>query len=290
MPLFYNFPSSNLEFITEQPVSPEFIEKLKNLDHNINQESARLIHKTPKARIRASVDTIIENLKLKNKNFSFRELVKFYTLLPDYINWYETEYNLFSDEYLELLKKEILNPQYLKKNKLSIPFGSTRGFNLLFKSPFKDKVIQYFPFFKEFINEVFSDDGNIYFVNALVLNLNTKVDMHRDKTLYTFLKDEGVSPLRVAVLYVDVPDMTGGDLYLLYYKKLLAKIKPETNKFLYFKGNLFHEIEEIHQINSSDKNCRISLVCEIYNVGNEDLKKIPNFVTDVPRANWFHYK
>jgi hypothetical protein len=224
-----------------------------------------------------------------------KDLAKLFSLLPDYILWYDETYGIFSQEYLNILGTEVLNPKYLKKSNLSAPFKTTKGFDVQFKSEYKDNVIKYFPFFKDYIEEIFSDDVNIFYLNALVLGLDSYVKHHYDQTLMRYSTDFITYPVRVSVLYVDVPEMVGGD-FVLYKNerfqkavknKVFTVIKPESNKLLCFKGSLSHEILGITEVKSLDKPYRISVVCEQYRVDAQVLKKIPNFYSGVPRSNWF---
>jgi hypothetical protein len=233
-------------------------------------------------------------LKKSGGKFTIKDFVKLYTLFPDYILWYEEKHNTFSEEYLNNLRTEVLNPKYLRKSNLSAPFLTTQGFDVQFKGEYKDNVIKYFPFFRDYIEEIVSDDISIYYLNALVLGIDSHVKHHYDQTLKKYSPETISYPDRVSVLYVDVPEMVGGNFILYKNEKhkveknrIFATIKPERNKLLYFKGNLSHEIIGISEVKSPETNLRISVVCEQYKLDTQTLKKIPNFYSVVPRANWF---
>ena len=55
-------------------------------------------------------------------------------------------------------------------------------------------------------------------------------------------------------------------------KKILGKIKPKSNMLLYFQGHLTHSV---NQLKSEGE--RLSLVCEQYNLLENDLREIPEF-------------
>ncbi len=197
--------------------------------------------------------------------------------LKEFLNkyYFREEQNAFSQKYINDLKENILNSTYLAENPLNYNFSTTLGFSIVFKK--KDKVIEKFPFFKEYLDRICSDEINAYYLNPLVLKLNSKVSKHMDYSLRVY--DNAISvPSRVSVLYVDIPEMYGGNLILYKEKRFIAKIKPENNKLLIFRGNLKHEITSISEILSENKEYRVSLVCEQYKLSKYYLDKIPEFV------------
>ncbi len=191
--------------------------------------------------------------------------------------YFQEESNAFSQEYIDQLKTEILGSKYLAKNHLNYNFSTTLGFSVIFKSNTIDKVIEKFPVFKEYIDRIVSDDINAYYLNPLVLMLNSKVDKHLDYSLRTYYLPISV-PERVSVLYVEIPDMYGGNLILYKEEKFIAKIKPEINKLLVFKGSLKHEVTSISEIMSDEKQNRVSLICEQYWLSKYELSQIPDFL------------
>jgi hypothetical protein len=191
--------------------------------------------------------------------------------------YFTEELNSFSQEYIEQLKKEILESKYLAKNHLNYNFSSTLGFSVIFKTNTKDKVIEKFPIFKPYIDRIFSEDINAYYLNPLVLQINSKVDKHLDLSLRSYYLPISV-PERVSVLYVDIPEMYGGNLILYKEEKFIAKINPEINKLLIFNGNLKHEVTSISEIRSENKQQRISLICEQYSLNKYELSQIPDFL------------
>ena len=86
------------------------------------------------------------------------------------------------------------------------------------------------------------------------------------------------TPERVSVLYVDIPEMQGGNLILYNDDKFVAKIKPEVNKLLYFRGDLKHEVTEVREMTSENIKYRLSIVCEQYALGKTALSHIPDFL------------
>lgn len=271
---------------------PVFFEKLKSLPNNIKKTDIDEILKNVgqykyDSYLRAIVKFLSE--RSNNKVESIHEVVKFYSLFLNDFIWWEERKEVFSEDFLNNMIKEVMNVKYSNKNSLNQYFSDSRGFNIEFKINYKDKVIKYFPFFKDYINAVIdeSDEANVFFMNVLILENNTKVMRHADQSMSAYDPYNISYPARVSVLYVDVPEIKNGNLVLFDFKnEVFASITPERNKLVYFKGNLQHEVTELTNLNN-DKRARISLVCEQYKINEEGLKNIPNFKTDVPRSVWY---
>lgn len=184
----------------------------------------------------------------------------------------------FSNDYVLTLKNSILDSGYLAKNHLNYNFSNTLGFSIIFKKEFTNKVIEKFPYMETFLNKIIEEPYNAFYLNPLVLPLNGKVDKHIDHSLRSYYLQIPF-PERVVVFYVDIPEMSGGNLIIYNKDKFLAKIRPATNKLLLFKGDLKHEITTISEIgNHEQPQVRISLVCEQYNLDRYSLSKIPDFL------------
>jgi len=190
--------------------------------------------------------------------------------------FFQEEYKLFSEDYLEKLKREIISSKYLAKNHLNYNFSTTLGFSLIFKASKIGLMKEKFPFFSEYFDRVFLPEIDVYYLNPLVLNYNSRVERHIDHSLRSYDPEIGF-PNRVAVLYVSVPKMKGGELVLYEQERMIKKIKPQNNKLVFFAGELKHEIKNISRIDGNEKQ-RISLVCEQYKANEEQLKKIPDFL------------
>ncbi|MFN8578090.1 MAG: 2OG-Fe(II) oxygenase [Candidatus Sericytochromatia bacterium] len=200
------------------------------------------------------------------------------------VNYFIDKYlelnDCFDNTYIESLKKNILESSFLAKNHLNYNFSNTLGFSVIFKKDFKDKVIEKFPFFEKYLDKIIEEPYNAFYLNPLVLSLSGKVDRHIDHSLRSYYLKIPF-PERVCVLYVDIPEMSGGNLILYNNEKFLSKIKPESNKLILFKGDLKHEITTISEIDNSfeeNNKKRISLVCEQYNLDKYSLSKIPDFL------------
>jgi hypothetical protein len=216
-------------------------------------------------------------------SLTVKDLLQVLSLLPEQIVWYQNEKNVFSLDYLEELKYNILNSKYLGKNPLSYGFETTLGFSVTFRKNSHEDVIFKFPYLRQYLERIICNDCNVFLTNALVLGKGSVVKRHCDTTLRKYSPELILTPLRVSVLYIDVPEMSGGELLLYQGGKVITSIKPEINKLFHFNGSLFHEITEIHDIKSSDKSFRLSLVSEQYKVLDEALEKIPKILVSYLR-------
>ena len=113
---------------------------------------------------------------------------------------------------------------------------------------------------------------NAFYLNPLVLSAGGQVEAHVDCSLGGY-PGQIMTPALVSVLYVQVPnDLTGGELVLKLEERPVAELPPATNTLLYFLGHLTHSVNPVQ---TSD--CRISLVCEQYNLAADVLQTIPEF-------------
>ncbi|MFN8671958.1 MAG: 2OG-Fe(II) oxygenase [Candidatus Sericytochromatia bacterium] len=205
----------------------------------------------------------------------------FFKILESFFNknnkseFYTEEFEVFDLDYLNELKKEILNSTYLKKNNLNYNFNGTLGFSIIFKKGFEELVIEKFPIFEKYLNKIYNKDINAYYLNPLVMKSAARVGKHIDLSLRSYYANIDL-PKIVNVLYVNIPQMEGGNLIIYNEEKFIDKIKPEQNKLLKFKGYLKHEVSPV-LIKDKDES-RISLICEHYSLDDYILNKIPNFL------------
>lgn len=202
---------------------------------------------------------------------------------------FSEQYDVFSESYLNEIAEVIMNSGYLAENVLNYRFGTTLGFSLIFKSAMAHKVYEKFSIFKDYIEKIDANAFNVYYLNALVLQENSKVERHIDYSLGPYGKKLPF-PKRVSVLYVSIPEMNGGKLRLLnpLNNVLITEIEPVENKLVFFNGNLKHEVTEIESIDSKEHRSRISLVCEQYKLNRSQLSKIPDFTvkSSIPFHNF----
>lgn len=188
------------------------------------------------------------------------------------MTYYHQHQNAFSQHYLSDLQGQIFGCPYFTVNNLNRDFISTKGFSVVFKRSHITTVEQRFPYFKPYLDKALQPDCNAFYLNPLLLKSGSRVDPHIDRSLRSYCKTIE-PPAVVSVLYVVVPaDIAGGELVLRSHKRQIGKILPQSNTLVFFQGDLTHSVNLV--TSSSD---RLSLVCEQYNLEDDQLWDIPEF-------------
>jgi predicted 2-oxoglutarate/Fe(II)-dependent dioxygenase YbiX len=197
------------------------------------------------------------------------------------LKYYFQQNQVFSLSYLHDLRGEILACNYLAVNNLNRDFVGTKGFSVVFRRSYLEKVTQRFPFFRAYLEQALQPDCNAFYLNPLVLGAGSRVDPHIDRSLRSYCKTIN-PPQVVSVLYVQVPtDMQGGELVLRNRKQQVGQIKPEVNKLIYFQGDLTHSVNAV-----KTSSTRLSLVCEQYSLEESELLDIPDFTIESRKVNF----
>jgi hypothetical protein len=179
------------------------------------------------------------------------------------------------EEQLQALRSAVLESPYLAANTLNHRFSGTRGFSVVFTLEGRDKVARQFSVFNAYLDSVLHPRCNAFFLNPLVVQGGSRVAPHVDRSLRSYTRpDEPPNPLRVVVLYLQVPaEMSGGRL-ILHGNRPLVDIEPLENKMVFFRGDLRHEVTELVAQEGQE---RISLVCEQYRLPARLLERVPPF-------------
>lgn len=197
--------------------------------------------------------------------------LKLESLLPP-PKCYTRKPNFLKTAELAALRQTIVNSPYLADNQLSEGFQDSRGFSVVFTRSGIEQVIEKFPAFTPYLTRVLKSACNAFYLNPLVLSAGAAVTPHIDCSLGRYPQSM-IIPTLVSVLYVQVPqDLTGGELVLKLGERPVAELPPETNTLLYFLGNVMHSVNPV-----KTRDCRISLVCEQYNLAPNVLQTIPKF-------------
>lgn len=161
---------------------------------------------------------------------------------------------------------------------LNARFSGTQGFSIaLTRSGFARLEKNFHPFY-EYMEKVTPDRCNAFFINPLVIAEGSHVAPHIDRSLSSWCRpDLPPYPLKVSVLYLDVPDDLKGGRLLLHPPAWTLHPKPtvipKTGRLFEFRGDLRHEVAEVTQAQTP----RISLVMEQYELPPYLLRKIPDF-------------
>ncbi|NJK51030.1 2OG-Fe(II) oxygenase [Candidatus Gracilibacteria bacterium] len=191
------------------------------------------------------------------------------------MNYYSQHPQAFAIAYINDLRGEILACPYLTINNLNRDFIDTKGFSVVFQRSEIAKVKRQFPFFKPYLDLALQPTCNAFYLNPLLLQKGSRVDPHIDRSLRSYCKTVE-PPMVVSVLYLQVPpNLQGGELVLRNYKKQIGQIKPEINTLIYFQGDLTHSVKAV-----KTPGMRLSLVCEQYNLSENELEEIPEFAVE----------
>ncbi len=189
--------------------------------------------------------------------------------------YYHQHPQAFSQNYLTELQGQILACPYFAVNNLNRDFVGTKGFSIVFQRSHISTVEQNFPYFKSYLDRALQPECNAFYLNPLLLKSGSRVDPHIDRSLRSYCKTIE-PPALVSVLYVEIPtDLVGGELVLQSNKRQVGKITPQVNTLLLFQGDLTHSV---NPVNSSG--IRLSLVCEQYNLEDDQLWDIPAFTLE----------
>jgi 2OG-Fe(II) oxygenase superfamily len=191
------------------------------------------------------------------------------------MTYYQQQSNVFSDTYLKDLRDAIQASSYFAVNNLNRDFVSTKGFSVVFRRSHLFQVEQQFPWFMPYLERALLSSCNAFYLNPLLLKQGSRVDPHIDRSLRSYCKTVQ-PPDAVSVLYVRVPaEMRGGELVLRDHRRQVGKIVPQVNLLLSFQGDLTHSINPVETSGE-----RLSLVCEQYNLEEEELLQIPGFLVE----------
>ncbi|MFM2061000.1 MAG: hypothetical protein RLZZ507_670 [Cyanobacteriota bacterium] len=195
------------------------------------------------------------------------------------MKYYQLQTNVLPNNYLNDLWGEIQSSPYFAINNLNRDFINTKGFSVVFKRQGLTTVEQKFPFFKPYLDLALQSNCNAFYLNPLLLKEGSRVDPHIDRSLRSYCKTIE-PPLLVSVLYVRVPEnMEGGELVLKSPKRQVGQVTPQANTLVYFQGDLTHSVNAVKTPGN-----RLSLVCEQYNLTEDELEEIPVFTLE-SRAN-----
>jgi hypothetical protein len=181
----------------------------------------------------------------------------------------------FPVEWLPKVAAQIRGCPLFAVNNLNRDFVGTRGFSVVFRRGGAARLGERFPFLLPFAERVLRADCNAFYLNPLELRAGSRVDPHIDRSLRSYCVDIAM-PQVVSVLYVEVAGgLRGGRLVLQRGRRLLARVQPEVNLLVEFDGDLTHSIEAV-----DGEGARLSLVCEQYQLSDEELEQVPEFAVE----------
>lgn len=184
----------------------------------------------------------------------------------------------FPKDYLQTLKQQILDCPYLDATTLNKRFSGTYGFSITFRKSALHKALKICPAFETYLQKTMDPKTNAFFLNPLLIGEGAKVEPHIDLSLGSWIRPETPPyPTKVSVLYIEVPPGLKGGQLTLHRKKPVGTIKPQKNLLVEFAGDLLHEVEQVGFEEGAEPQPRISLVCEHYELNEDQLELIPEF-------------
>jgi hypothetical protein len=166
----------------------------------------------------------------------------------------------------------LMDSKLAGQNQLSAAFEGSSGLQIVFTRSGLEELRTRLPILIPFFELSAASFSNAFFMNALIVSDRFQVKPHLDCSLNTFLPSHA-SPIRVSVLYLQVPDdLSGGALEIFNRSGVVAAITPREGLLVQFRGDLVHGIAS-GKTNSE----RISLVLEEYQLDDDQLGFIPDF-------------
>ncbi|MFO0596930.1 MAG: 2OG-Fe(II) oxygenase [Myxococcaceae bacterium] len=191
------------------------------------------------------------------------------------------------------MRDALLSSPLVGRSTLAGPFQSSRGFAVIFKQPGRAEVEQRFPALRPWLDatlgrpavqaltpwwrRVSAPIPNAWYLNVLLVSEGGTVGRHVDATLRKPAGVDDAIPVLVSVLYLNVPDATGGELQLWQDGHSLALLRPRPNQGVHFRGDLSHEVRPFA---AGTGQLRASLVIEQYHFAPDALARLPDFKLD----------
>jgi hypothetical protein len=198
---------------------------------------------------------------------------------------------------LAALKREFLGSELVSLSTLGGPFEHSRGFDIIFKQGGLPKVAERFPSLGRLLGELLGEPAvaalaswwsrlnkrplripNAWYLNLLVVGDKGAVGPHVDATLAKKIDAPGTTPEAVTVIYLHVPQRSGGELVLTRRGWLTRVVKPKPGALLPFRGDLVHEVRPVEGTPPGE--ARVSLVIEQYHLSPSALEKLKDFQLD----------
>ncbi len=188
------------------------------------------------------------------------------------------------------LRDQLLRSPLLGETTLNGPFEATRGFGITFTEAGRARVPARFPELAPFLELALGEGAvralepwpfrlwrhppgpNAWYLNLLLVGEGGQVTRHVDATLAQVVEKPGTTPLVVSVLYLDVPQASGGELVLSRAERLLGAVRPRERTLVHFRGELDHAVAPAHGLPAG--RVRASLVLEQYRLPPELLAKV----------------
>lgn len=191
------------------------------------------------------------------------------------------------------LRNALLGSPLVGASTLAGPFRASRGFAVIFRDEGRPTLLSRFPELRPWIDATLGAPSverlrrwwerparrapNAWYLNVLLVSEGGTVARHVDATLRKPAQAPEAIPELVSVLYLQVPSTRGGQLTLWRGSSVLARLTPEENTAVHFRGDLAHEVMPFEGGHGA---LRASLVIEQYHFDPQTLQRLPAFQLD----------
>lgn len=208
-----------------------------------------------------------------------------------------TKHRALPHAQFKALRDALLGSPLVGRSTLTGPFQTSRGFALTFRGEGGRQTVESrFPSLKPWFARVLGARAiealrpwwlafqkpaqvpNAWYLNVLMVSEGGQVSRHLDTTLRAPSSVETAAPKLVSVLYLSVPSRRGGQLELWSGPEEVAKVQPQENSAVHFRGDLAHAVRPFEK--APDGSVRASLVIEQYHFEREALARLPEFQLD----------
>lgn len=198
---------------------------------------------------------------------------------------------------LQPIREALLGSALVSRSTLAGTFEQSHGFAVTFKRPGREQLEQRFPPLKDYFAQVLGEPSvralqswwgrfrkhpvavpNAWYMNLLLVGEGGTIGRHIDTTLGKEAGKPGATPQAVTVLYLQVPQRSGGELVISREQSIEGIIEPNEGGLLHFKGDLSHEVLAVEQLPEGAR--RASLVIEQYHFADDALARLPDFKLD----------
>jgi hypothetical protein len=205
--------------------------------------------------------------------------------------------NALPAEKFEPIRDALLGSPLVSKSTLGGAFEQSHGFAMTFQEAGREQIEQRFPPLKDYFARVLGEPAvrtlqswwgklrkkpvvvpNCWYMNLLLVGEGGAISRHIDTTLGREAGVPGRTPEAVTVLYLKVPQVSGGQLEISREQKVKAFIRPREGGLLHFRGDLAHEVLPVQQLPEGAQ--RASLVIEQYHFADDALARLPTFKLD----------
>lgn len=188
------------------------------------------------------------------------------------------------------LRDAFLGSPLVGGSTLAGPFETSRGFGVTFRDEGRTRVVDRFPALAPHFEAVLGTPAvraltpwwqrklkrvpNCWYLNVLLVSAGGTVARHIDTTLRKPSGIDDAVPEMVSVLYLSIPKAKGGELLLWDGAFEIARLSPEDDALVHFRGYLAHEVCAFE---GTEGTLRASLVIEQYHFAPDVLAGLPEF-------------